>query len=53
MTKHHKDTDKPKSPDIWKILINNTKIIYKNNNKNRLQILEPIIMKIKKILSIE
>ena len=42
MTKHNNDTDKLKSPDIRKIHINNTKIIYKNNNKNRLQILEEI-----------
>ena len=34
MTKHNKDANKLKSPDIRKILINNTKIIYKNNNKN-------------------
>ena len=33
MTKHNKDTDKLKSPDIRKIIINNRKIIYKNNNK--------------------
>ena len=44
MTKHNKDTDKLKSPDIRKILINNTKIIYRNN-KNRLQILESLIIK--------
>ena len=31
MTKHNKDNDKLKSPDIRKILINNTKIVYKNN----------------------
>ena len=30
MTKHNKNTDKLKSPNIKKILINNTKIIYKN-----------------------
>ena len=40
MTKHNKDTEKLKSSDIRKILITNTKIIYKNNNKTRLQILE-------------
>ena len=45
MTKHNKDTDKLRSPDIRKILINNTKIIYKNNNKNRLQVLEAITIK--------
>ena len=45
MTKHNKDTDKLKSLLIRKILINYTKIIYKNNNKNRLQILEAITMK--------
>ena len=33
---HNKDTDNLKFPDIRKILINNTKIIYKNINKNRL-----------------
>ena len=43
MTKHNKNTDKFKSPNIRKILINNTKIINKNNNKNRLQILEAIL----------
>ena len=32
MTKYDKDTDKLKSLDIRKILINNTKIMYKNNN---------------------
>ena len=45
MTKHNKDTDKIKSPDIRKILINNTKNIYKNNNKNWLQIFEVIAIK--------
>ena len=45
MTKYDKDTNKIKSPDKWKILINNTKIIYENNNKNRLQILEALIIK--------
>ena len=45
MTKHNKDTDKLKSPDIRKILINNIKIIHKKNNKNRLQILEAITKK--------
>ena len=39
MTKHNKDSNKLESSDIRKILINNTKIIYKNNNKNCLQIL--------------
>ena len=33
MTKYNKDTDKLKSLDIRKSLINNTKIIYKYNNK--------------------
>ena len=33
MTKHNKDTDKLKSPEKRKILINNTKIIYKNDNE--------------------
>ena len=45
MAKHNKDTDKLTSTDIRKILINNTKIIYKNNNKNRLQILKAISKK--------
>ena len=48
MTKHNKDSDKLKSLDIRKILINNTKIIYKNNNKTRLQIVEVITIKNKK-----
>ena len=34
-TKHNKDTDKLKSPDIKKVLVNKAKIIYKDNNKNR------------------
>ena len=42
MTEHDKDIDKLKSIDIKKILINTTKIIYENNNKNRLLILETI-----------
>ena len=41
MTKHNNDTDKLKSSDIRKILIDNTKSIYKDN-KNCLQILEAI-----------
>ena len=45
MTKHNKDTDKLKLPNIRKILINNTKTIYKNNNKNHLQIFEAITIK--------
>ena len=44
MTKYNKDTDLLKSPDIRKILINNTKIIYKNNKKH-LQILKAITKK--------
>ena len=48
ITKHKEDTDKLKSPDIRNILINNAKIIYKNNKKNRLQILEAITIKIYK-----
>ena len=35
MTKYKKDTEKLKFPYIRKILINNTKIIYRNNNKNQ------------------
>ena len=46
MTKHNKNTDKLKSPDIRKILNNNIKTIFKNNNKNPLQILEAITIKI-------
>ena len=48
MTMLNKRTDKLKFPDIRKILINNTKIIYKNNNKNFLEILKGIIIKDKK-----
>ena len=47
---HIMKTDKLKSPDIRKILINNTKIIYKNSNKNCLQILEAITIKNEKSL---
>ena len=45
MTKHSKDTDKLKSPDIRKIPIDDIKIIYKNYNKSRLQILDGITIK--------
>ena len=45
MTKHNKDTDKLESTDIRKVLINNSKIVYKNNNKICLQILETITIK--------
>ena len=45
MTKHDKGTDKLKSFYIKKNLINNTKIIDKNNNKTHLQILEAINIK--------
>ena len=48
MTKHNKDTDQVKSPDIRKILSNNTKMIYKNNKKKRLQILKAKTIKNKK-----
>ena len=44
MTKHNKDTDKLNFTGMRKILINNIKIIYKNN-KSRLQILEAITIK--------
>ena len=44
MIKNNKDTDILKSLDI----INNTKIIYKNNNKNHLQILVAITIQMKK-----
>ena len=45
ITKYNKDTDKHKSPDIRKVLIYNTKIIYKNNSKKYLQILKAISIK--------
>ena len=45
MTKHNKNIDKPKSPDIRKILLKNPKIIYKDN-KNRLQIFNLVAIKI-------
>ena len=45
MTRHNKDTKKFNSPDIRKILINNMKIMYKNNNKNHLQNFEAISIK--------
>ena len=45
MTKYNKDIDKLKSLDIRKILINNTKIIYRNNNKDHLLILKAITIK--------
>ena len=37
MTKHNKNTEKLNSIDIRKIRINNTEIIYKNNNKTVLK----------------
>ena len=33
MTKRNKNTDKLKSPDIKKILIDNKEILYKNKNE--------------------
>ena len=45
MIKHNKDTEKFKYSDMRNIVINKTKIIYKNNNQNRLQILEAISIK--------
>ena len=45
---HNEDIDRLKSPDIRKILINSRKILYKNNNKNYLQILKAINIKDKK-----
>ena len=48
MTKHNKDTDKLESPNIRKTLINNIKMIYKNDNKNHLQILKAVTIKNKK-----
>ena len=50
MANHNKDTDKLKSLHIRKILINNIKIIYKSNNRIRLQIHEEITIKIKNLL---
>ena len=38
MTKHKKDTEKLKSYDVRKILVNIRKIIYKNSKKNRCSI---------------
>ena len=48
MTKHNKESEKLESPDIRKFLNNNTKIIYKKNNKYRLQILEAVTIRKKK-----
>ena len=46
MTKHNKDTEKLKYLNMGKILINNAKIIYKNNKiKKRLEIVEAITIK--------
>ena len=53
MTKHNKNTDKLKFLEIRKILINHTKMIYKTINKNYLQILEAITIKIKKKTTID
>ena len=50
MTKYDEDTDKIKFPVIRKILINNTKFMYKNNNKNCLQILEALTIKNKNLI---
>ena len=52
ITKHNIDTDKLKIPDIRKIMINNAKLMYKNNHKNCLETLDAIIIK-KKIVWIE
>ena len=41
----NKNTNKLKSPDIRKIRTKNTKIIYENNNKNHLEILEALTIK--------
>ena len=45
MTKHNKITDKLKSSKIRKILVTNTKIMHKKNNRNCQQILEAISIK--------
>ena len=45
MTKHNKNADRFKSPDIKIILTDNTEIISKNNNKIGLQILDAITIK--------
>ena len=41
MAKHDKDTDKHKSLDIRKILINNTKLINENNKKKKESLSNP------------
>ena len=43
--KHNNSSNQLTSSDVWKILTDNTIIIYKNNNKKRLQILEAICIK--------
>ena len=49
--KHNNSTNQLSSSDVKKILIqDNTIIIYKNNNKKRLQILEAICIKNNKTL---
>ena len=45
---NNKDTGNFTSPDIRKILIYDTKIIYKSSNKNLLQIFEAMTIKNKK-----
>ena len=47
--KHNNNTDQLTSFDVRKILTDNSIIIYKNNNKERLQILEAIYIKNKRI----
>ena len=45
--KNNNDTEKLPSPDIRKIPSDSTRILNKNDNKYRLQILETICIKIK------
>ena len=46
--KHNNSTDQLRSSDVRKNLIDNEIIIYKNNNKKQLQILEAMCIKNKK-----
>ena len=46
--KHNNSTNQLTSSDVRKILKDDTIIIYKNNNKKQIQILEAISIKIKK-----
>ena len=50
MTKNEKETDKLNFPDLRKIVNDNIKTIYKNNNKNRFKIPKAITIKNKNLL---